>query len=235
MARWYTDPIVDALRALGVLFASPPQGSTNMAGIVYDENTNEPTEIQTPAGTRVPFPGGAGAIPIPTSNNNNDLVLQSEPGGLVQVNAGATTVGQGPAIELNGGFSESSGAQGGGVFINGAQGGPNGEGGEIGIVGGGANEGTGALGAVLNLRGGQHASGFGGSLELLVGDDAASAANNGKLYLGTATGSVDFGVAPGTQVVTIGALGPGASPLGISAWIPATLDGVDGYIPFFTA
>jgi hypothetical protein len=57
--RSFTDPILGALRALGVMFYSPPTGTQNMAGIVFDEDGN-PTGIQNPAGDIKPFPGGSG-------------------------------------------------------------------------------------------------------------------------------------------------------------------------------
>lgn len=200
------------------------------------------TYVKTAAKNRgseitVPYSAGAGggAIPIPTSNDNNNLVLQSEPGGLIQINAGATVVGVGGGVELNGGYSSSSSAQGGGVFLNAALGGPSGEGGQIGLSAGPADDGSGALGATLNLNGGRFIGGLGGNLELFVGDDGADAANNGKLVFGTATGSVDLGVAPGSQTVTIGNVGPGASGLTVAAWLPASLDGVNGFIPFFAS
>jgi hypothetical protein len=58
MPRVYTDPQLQTLQSLGVLFETPPEGSPNMPGIVFEDD--EPTEIQTPSGARVAFPGGGG-------------------------------------------------------------------------------------------------------------------------------------------------------------------------------
>lgn len=56
-SRW-TDPIVTALKSIGVMFFNPPTGSP-MAGINFDGNNN-PVSLQAPDGSTQAFPGAVG-------------------------------------------------------------------------------------------------------------------------------------------------------------------------------
>jgi hypothetical protein len=60
MPKPFTDPIVTALRALGVMFANPPPGGTDLAGVNFD-GLGVPTSMQAPDGSIVAFPGAGGA------------------------------------------------------------------------------------------------------------------------------------------------------------------------------
>lgn len=55
----FTDAIVSTLRSLGVMFANPPPGATDLAGINFDD-AGVPLNIQNLAGALKDFPGGGG-------------------------------------------------------------------------------------------------------------------------------------------------------------------------------
>lgn len=224
MPRWYVDPILDALRALGVMFASPPAGTTNMAGIVFDPNTNEPTGIQTPAGNVVPFAGGG--IPDPANNNGADVNIYSAPGGSIQIGAVGSEVGTPGSVSISAASAEGPGQAGGGVALAGGTGGPMNDGGSISLIAGGGDEDS-TSGSAVNLVGGSGTGDVGGDLELLVGSGTSA---NGVLRLSSI--NADLGVATGAGAVTTGSVGP--VPLETTAWIPVTLDGVPGFLAFFT-
>lgn len=55
----FTDPIVNLLRSMGVLFSNPPSGQPNMSGINWDTGFN-PVSLQAPDGSTKSFPGAVG-------------------------------------------------------------------------------------------------------------------------------------------------------------------------------
>lgn len=55
----FTDPIVNLLRSMGVLFSNPPSGQPNMSGINWDAGFN-PVSLQAPDGSTKSFPGAVG-------------------------------------------------------------------------------------------------------------------------------------------------------------------------------
>lgn len=67
MSKPFTDPIVQALRSLGVMFANPPVGATDLAGINFDA-LGVPTGLQGPGGQVSAFPG-AGGVSLDAVNN----------------------------------------------------------------------------------------------------------------------------------------------------------------------
>lgn len=222
--RWYADPIVDVLRALGVMFASPPAGSTNMAGVVFNES-NEPTGIQTPAGNVVDFPGGNG-IPNPANNFGADVQIYTAPGGSIQIGAVGSEVGTPGGVDISAASGTGSGQIGGSIAIAAGAGGPASDGGGLSLNAGGGDE-ENTSGAGINLTGGTGAGDIGGDLELLVGSGSSA---NGALRLSSV--NTDLGVATAAGTVTAGSVGP--VNVELSRWIPVTLDGVAGFVAFYT-
>lgn len=223
--RPYNSPLLLELQALGVLFATPPEGSANMAGVVFDE-AGEPTQLQNLAGDLKDFPGGGGGsgIPIPANNDGNDVVINSAGGGAIQIQTTPDVDGLVGDITVAPESATGDGSIGASSFLRGGTGVAAGGSAEV----SGGSSLAGATGAQV-LANGAPLSGDGGDLELVVG---ASGANNGKLILRARSGSL--AVAAGTSTVTIAGLGPAAGNLEVSNWIPATLDGVDGFLPFLT-
>lgn len=225
--RPYNSPLLSELQALGVLFAAPPEGAVNMTGVTFDE-AGDPAQIQNPAGELKDFPGGGGGgggIPIPANNDGLDVVIDSGDGGTIQIRT--VPDGDGVAGEINifPGNSTAPGVPGSNLGLR-AGAALDGDGGAVAVTGG-TDFTTGATGAQITAAGAN--GGAGGGLSLLVGAGAAP----GPLVLGSRSG--DLAVAAGSNAVTVTAKGPAAGAVQISKWVPVTLDGVAGFLPFFTA
>lgn len=67
MSKQFTDPIVQTLRSLGVMFANPPAGGSDLAGINFD-GLGVPTGLQAPDGSTQAFPGAGGVSPGAVNN-----------------------------------------------------------------------------------------------------------------------------------------------------------------------
>lgn len=262
--KMFTDPIVQALRSLGVMFANPPPGQTDLAGIQFDDAGN-PVSIQNPAGVAKAFPGGGGGggIPIPANNSGADVVINSDQGGNITISAPDETTGPGGNVSLLGGYSpddnggsvtikgqnafgyggevqinsgdgangDAGGAQ---IYLQGGNGNP-GQGANVVVNGGNNAPGSSGKGGVVFFQGG-NASGTGdaGDVEFQVGGRLGGSGAPGKLRFSRAA-SGTLRVPNGAQTVTLGNLGPGASPLVVKGWLPLTIDGTDYFMPIFGA
>lgn len=225
MTNNYQDPHLGDLRAMGVMFATPPAGTTNMAGIVFD-GAGEPTQIQNPAGVLKDFPAGPpapGAIPIPANNDGDAVIIESAPGGEIQIRTVAVADGPAEGITISPEASLGTGLVGASVSITGG-GSADALGGGV-TIGGGTNFTSGATGSQVVTNGGDT---NGGDLELVAGVGAAV----GALVLRARSGNL--AEATSTNDVTIASLGPASGPVSISKWVPVKVDGVAGYLPFFT-
>jgi hypothetical protein len=212
-----------------VLFATPPAGTQGTPGIVFD-GSGEPTQIQNPAGDLKDFPGGgAGGIPIPANNQGNNVQIETAPGGGVEIRSVPDVAGEsGGGIQLIASDTSADEFPGGNVTISaGNSTGVDADGGQIELLAGLAVDAA-TGGASVLLRGGA-GTGTGGSLELKVGHGSSEA---GSLVIGATSGSM--ATAAATEVVTTAALGPLDGAVSITKWIPVTVDGVSGFIPFFT-
>lgn len=231
MPRAFNNPLLEVLRSLGVMFYTPPEGTVNMAGIVFDE-LGEPTQIQNPDGVLKDFPGGGGGggIPIPANNSGTDVQIETGLGGGVEIRCIPDVVGEsGGSVQLIASDTTADEFPGGNIIIAaGNTTGVDADGGEIQMTAGLAVDAA-TGGASVTLRGGIGADGEGGSLELRVGHGASL---TGALVLGATSGNL--AVAADTSAVTVAALGPVAGDVSITKWCPVTLDGVDGFLPFFT-
>jgi len=223
--RPYTSPIMEDLRALGVLFATPPGAAVNMAGIVFDGSGN-PTQIQNPAGVLKDFPGNvSGGIPIPANNDGQDVLIQSGGAGTITITTAEDVNGTLGQLLVHGGTANSSGGVGSEIEVTGGSS-LDSQSGAV-TVGGGSNFTTGATGAQVIANGG---NANGGDLELIVG--GAGSGTLGNLVLRARTGNLAV-PETGNDVITT-AKGPAAGDVQITQWVPATLDGVAGFVPFFT-
>ncbi len=235
MTRQYTDPIITALLAAGVMFESGPEGAPGFPGIVFDEE-GAPSQIQCPDGTRVDFPGGGGGggIPIPASNDDLNVVIQGEPGGNVLITTVAPETGDVPYIDITAASALEESAQGGSVSFFGGSGAVDGGGGSVSFGGGSADEGNGAAGAGISLDGGESgANGAGGRLHLKVGAPSGSG-SKGILRVSDTNGD-PVTVATNGQTVTITNLGPGAAPVVVARWLPIRDGDTDYFMPLFAA
>lgn len=221
--RPYNSPLLSELQALGVMFASPPAGAVNMAGVAFD-GAGDPTQLQNPAGALKDFPGGgAGGIPIPANNSGLDVEIQSGAGGDINISTQPDVndfVGQ---IKIQPAAAPNA-EDGASVLVAGG----NSDGGSPGpaqLLGG--NDGSGATGAKVECGGSM--DGSGGNLQLRVGHHGSGV---GALVIGSVLGSL--AEPADTSTVTVAALGPADGNVAISKWIPVTLDGVNGFLPFFT-
>lgn len=221
----YASPILEDLRAMGVMFATPPLGNVNMAGIVFDVS-GEPTQIQNPAGVLKDFPGGGGGggIPIPANNDGVDVVITSGPGGQINITADLDDDGGVSDVTVSAVAATATGLPGANINVFGGAA-TEGNGGAVTLRAG--NDFTsGASGALITLNGAT--GGNGGELLLQVGAGATA----GHLSLGARSGNL--AVNADSDPVTIADLAPTAGAVSISKWIPVTVDGVAGFLPFFT-
>jgi len=67
MSKPFTDPIVQTLRALGVMFANPPAAASDLAGVNFD-GAGVPLSFQAPDGSTQSL-GGAGGAQVGVVNN----------------------------------------------------------------------------------------------------------------------------------------------------------------------
>jgi hypothetical protein len=107
-----------------------------------------------------------------------------------------------------------------------------GDGGSATFIAGNGASASGNGGSVSFTAGDGYQAGFlAGSMYFTFGN-AGSGADISRLYIAK-TGVGGFGVAPAANAVSLGTTGPVAG-LTVTKWIPVTLDGVNGYIPFFS-
>ena len=168
-------------------------------------------------------------IPRPANNSGPKVEIEADIEGDVHIHGGNSffgsagygggirlTAGGGPDDELGGSMTLDGGGTSG-TLIGGAT-----------TIGGGWGNGGG--GGVLDLYSGDDmAGGQGGALRLTVGHGSGG---SGHIELGS-TGGGNLAAAPGGQVVTgLATNGPGSSALAVTKWLPVTLDGAPGFIPF---
>lgn len=158
---------------------------------------------------------------------------------LFQAGAGGSSSGPGGGVRLLAGNAVGTANGGQGLFAGGTAGGT-GTGGKF-TIGGGQNTNFGnGHGGAIELIGGESVFHFGncngGDLNFNPGRSYGSG-TKGIIHIRddlTAGGSSTYGTTVGTGTVVIGNVGPGTSTLTLNKWIPIKLDGVSGYLPYFS-
>ena len=176
----------------------------------------------------------------PTLIGSDDLVTGNS--GAV-INSGNASALAGGAFNGTGGFNQAGNNAGAVAFANGGtavaggvagiQGGSAltvGNGGDAEILGGDAAAGVGSGGNAIAQAGNCQVGGTPGNVLLAPGVDNVSV--TGRIILQTNGGVIPLGAAPNGQAFTTALTGPGGAPVAITAWVPVTLDGVAGWMPF---
>lgn len=183
--------------------------------------------IVPPAATGVTFPivGTPDAtiqgLPVAAGNVGGASILEGGNGGLVKA-AKITTFGG----------DDTGFAAGGGVAIAGGVGGPSGSGGTVDIAAGGAFGGANNTAGNVQITSGDVGGGgiaTPGNIVLTVGSNGVT---SGVVSFNSTLGQI--AALPNAQVVNIAGTGPGAAAVTVTKWLPVTVDGVNGFLPFFT-
>lgn len=180
--------------------------------------------IVPPAATGVTFP----IVGTPDATMNGLGAAAGALGGTVFLNGGVGGAIGGAAVAVRGG-DDTGFAAGGVLDLLGGLGGPAGSGGNVNVTGGNCFGGVGSVGGNAQITSGD-SNGTPGNVVITVGSNGI--ATNGQLTISSTIGAL---AAPaGVQVVNIAGRGPGAAAVTVTKWLPVTLDGVAGFIPFFT-